>query len=221
MGVVPLTVPMETGKLSDAELMVRLAGGDERAFETLVNRHLRRILNLIHHFIGDRNQAEDVAQEVFIRVWRAAKTYKPHAKFTTWIYRVAANLCLDDLKSAYNKQKFVHRADQDEDAGESEGYLPVSGSPASPEDALLASEERTRISAALRSLPTNQRMAVILCKFDGLSYEEISKVLGCSVSAVESLIVRGKKNLREKLMAADRIPGLQSFISEPHPNPDW
>ena len=79
--------------------MVEVAAGNQQAFETLVNRHQTPVLNLIYRFVGDRTQAKDLAQEVFLRVWQAAKSYKPEAKFTTWIYRIATNLCLNELKS--------------------------------------------------------------------------------------------------------------------------
>jgi RNA polymerase sigma-70 factor, ECF subfamily len=186
--------------LSNEELMGRIAQGDERSFEILVHRLQRRILNLIYRFIGDRVLAEDVAQEVFLRVWRAAKDYKSGAKFTTWVYRIATNLCLDTLKSVYHKQSFVYRDNSGEITDETnEHHSSASNSPQSPEDILLAAEESRRIFNALLELPTNQRLAVILNRFDGLSYDEISGVLGCSISAVESLLVRAKKNLRGKL----------------------
>ena len=185
--------------MSDEELMSRIAQGDEQAFEILVHRHQKRILNLIYRFIGDRIRAEDVAQEVFLKVWRAAKEYKAGAKFTTWVYRIATNLCLDTLKSAYHKQSFVYRDDIDEGTDGKKERSSFANTTLSPEDTLIATEESNRIFAALLELPTNQRLAVILNRFDGLSYDEISNVLECSISAVESLLVRAKKNLREKL----------------------
>ena len=89
---------------SSEELMARTARGDEIAFETLVNRHQTHVLNLIYRFIGDRTQAKDLAQEVFLRVWQSARSYKPEAKFTTWIYRITANLCFNELKSSRRRK---------------------------------------------------------------------------------------------------------------------
>jgi RNA polymerase sigma-70 factor, ECF subfamily len=190
----------EDNALSDEELMTRIAGSDAQAFEILVRRHQRRILNLIYRSIGDRIQAEDVAQEVFLRVWRAAEDYTPKAKFTTWVYRIAVNLCLDALKATHRKQPFMHLYAGDENPSENDGVLNGYDGAPSPEELLIDAEESGRIFAALQGLPTNQRLAVVLKKFDGLSYDEISRILGCSVSAVESLLVRAKRTLRDQLL---------------------
>jgi RNA polymerase sigma-70 factor (ECF subfamily) len=184
-------------KVSNEELMVRVAEGDEYAFETLVRRHQTSVLNLIYRFVGDRTKAQDLAQEAFLRVWQAGKSYEPKAKFTTWIYRITVNLCLNELKSARRRKWFLfYRSDK-----ESENTLVealADGSP-SAEDLLLAKERSRQISDALQGLPENQRMALILKRYDNLSYQEIAQVLGCSVSAVESLLVRAKRTLQEKL----------------------
>jgi RNA polymerase sigma-70 factor (ECF subfamily) len=184
-------------QVSNEELMVMVAKGDERAFETLVRRHQTSVLNLIYRFIGDRTQAKDLAQEVFIRVWQAAKTYRPEAKFTTWLYRITANLCFNELKSARRKKwlQFL-RFNTDHEIQAEEGFPDSSPS---PEDLLLARERSREISDALQGLHENQRMALILKRYDNLSYQEIAQVLGCSVSAVESLLVRAKRTLQEKL----------------------
>lgn len=186
--------------MEDEKLMAETAQGDEYAFELLVKRHQSRMLNLIYRFIGNRTQARDLSQEVFIRVWQAAPRYKPQAKFTTWIYRLTANLCLNELKSSDRKK------------------LSFLGSPAevgriwneesdvspSAEDLLLAEERSRQISLALQNLPENQRMALILKRYDNLSYHEIAKIMDCSVSAVESLLVRAKRNLQEKLVVHEK-----------------
>jgi RNA polymerase sigma-70 factor (ECF subfamily) len=179
------------------DLMARIVKGDNDAFEILVNRHQTSVLNLIYRFIGDRTQAKDLAQEVFIRVWKNAKNYEPKAKFTTWLYRITANLCFNELKASRRKKwfQFLRFGDQHEETIEDTF---VDGSP-SPEDHLLAKERNRQLSDALQSLLANQRMALILKRYDNLSYKEIAQILGCSVSAVESLLVRAKKALQEKL----------------------
>ncbi len=183
--------------ISSEDLMAKIAKGDDEAFEILVNRHQTSVLNLIYRFIGDRTQAKDLAQEVFIRVWQAAKGYEPRAKFTTWIYHVTANTCLNELKSARRRRWFqFHRYDEDE--GNTIEETLSDGSPTA-EDLLLTKERTHQITDALQSLPESQRMALILKRYDDLSYQEIAQVLGCSVSAVESLLVRAKRNLQEKL----------------------
>lgn len=184
-------------EISSEDLMARIAEGDNDAFEILVRRHQTSVLNLIYRFIGDRTRSRDLSQEVFLRVWQGAKAYKPEAKFTTWIYRITANLCFNELKSSRRKKWFQFLQSDGDHESRTEENLP-DHSP-SPEDLLLAKERSHRISDALQGLPENQRMALILKRYDDLSYQEIAQVLGCSVSAVESLLVRGKRRLQEKL----------------------
>jgi RNA polymerase sigma-70 factor, ECF subfamily len=182
---------------SSEDLMARIAKGDEHAFEVLVHRHQTPVLNLTYRFIGDRTQAKDLAQEAFLRVWQAAGSYKPEAKFTTWIYCITANLCFNELKSSRRKKLFQFlRPDVDHETRTEDDFPDRSPS---PEDLLLAKERSLQILEALQSLPENQRMAMILKRYDDLSYEEIARIMGCSVSAVESLLVRAKRTLREKL----------------------
>jgi len=184
--------------VSSEDLMAKTAEGDEFAFEILVQRHQTSVLNLIYRYVGDRTKARDLAQEVFIRVWRAANRYEPKAKFTTWIYSITTNLCLNELKSVKGK-KVVQLEAEGEDR-QNTSFETHSGSSQSPEDLLLVEERSRGISEALQSLPENQRMALILKRYDNLPYSEIAKIMECSVSAVESLLVRAKRNLQEKLM---------------------
>ena len=189
-------------QIRSEELMARIAKGDNDAFEILVNRHQTSVLNLIYRFIGDRTQAKDLAQEVFIRVWQAAKSYEPKAKFTTWIYQITANLCFNELKSSRRKKWFQFFRFGEDQENTIEEIL-IDPSP-SPEELLLSREQSRRISDALQSLPDNQRLALILKRYDDLSYQEIAKILGCSVSAVESLLVRAKRSLQKNLAAYER-----------------
>jgi RNA polymerase sigma-70 factor (ECF subfamily) len=195
-------MPEKMDSVPSEELMAKVAEGDEFAFQILVHRHQSSVLNLIYRYLGDRTMAGDLAQEVFIRVWRAAKSYEPKARFTTWVYRIAANLCLNELKSAKGK-KLIPLESEEEDGRRiaSENRFDVSPS---PEDLLLAEERSRRISEALQSLPESQRMALILKRYEGLSYDEIARVMRCSVSAVESLLVRAKRNLQEKLIFSEK-----------------
>jgi RNA polymerase sigma-70 factor, ECF subfamily len=182
---------------SSEDLMARIAQGDEYAFEILVHRHQTAILNFIYRFIGDRTQAKDLAQEVFLRVWQAAKSYEAKAKFTTWVYRIASNLCLNELKSA-RRRRWFQFLQSDEESGKTIEENLSDDSP-SAEDNLLAKERTCQITEALQGLPEKQRIAMILKRYDDLSYEEISRVLGRSVSAVESLLARAKGTLQKKL----------------------
>jgi len=186
-------------------LMARSGRGDSHAFEILVRRHQLSVLNFIYRFIGDRIEAEDLAQEVFLRAWQSAATYKPTAKFTTWIYRIAANLCINKQRSDRVRRLFMvppsHK--EEEDLGNEFSADHASKSP-SPEDLLLEAERKRQILSALRRLPANQRIAIILNKYEGLSYKEIAGIIGCSVSAVDSLMVRAKRNLQGKLVSQEK-----------------
>ena len=190
---------MNDNTTSSEDLMAKTAEGDELAFEILVRRHQTSVLNLVYRYVGDRTKAKDLAQEVFTRVWRAAKRYEPKAKFSTWIYRITANLCLNEIKSAGRRKLIPYFPGP---KGKEGGVEALSDESPSAEERLLAEERSRQITEALQNLPENQRMALILKKYDDLSYQEISKILGCSVGAVESLLVRAKKNLLEKLMTS-------------------
>jgi RNA polymerase sigma-70 factor, ECF subfamily len=190
---------------SNENLMARFGRGDSRAFEILVRRHQRSVLNFIYRFIGDRIEAEDLAQEVFLKAWQSAAAYKPTAKFTTWIYRIAANLCIN--KQKYNRIRrlfMVSPSRKEEEALGDEFYADHAGKSPSPEDLLLVAERRRQILNAIQQLPANQRMALVLKRYDDLSYKEISKIMDLSVSAVDSLVVRAKRNLRGKLVSLEK-----------------
>ncbi len=192
---------------SSEELMTRIGAGDRYAFELLVRHHQRSVLNFIYRFIGERSQAEDLTQEVFLRVWQSAATYKPTAKFTAWLYRIVANLCINKHKSDRIKKLFmVPFARQEEKHSVNESTIEHAEKVSSPEDLLLAAERKHRILNALRQLPDNQRMALILKTYDNLSYQEIAWIMGRSVAAVDSLLIRAKKNILKKLSSLEKKP---------------
>jgi RNA polymerase sigma-70 factor (ECF subfamily) len=173
----------------DIELMLRFQRGDERAFEDLVAKHTRGVLNLVYRYLGDASRAEDVAQDVFVKVYRARKKYEPKAKFSTWLYRIAVNHCLNEIRSRRS---------------EPVGTAPVNGlleKPAEdPPDSNLSREElRKAVQAAIDALPGNQRVAVILARYQEMSYDEIAETMGMSLEAIKSLLFRAKENLQKSL----------------------
>ena len=170
----------------DAELMVRTAAGDKSAFGELVKRHQSKVLSLAIRILGDETEAQDVAQDVFVKVYRAAGRYKPKAKFTTWLYRIAVNTSLDAGRRA-NRSVVPLEA--------------VASVPGGPDATarLAEAELAARVRSAIQQLPPRQRTVVILHRYQELSYREIAAVTGWSVSAVESLLVRAHAKLRDSL----------------------
>jgi len=187
-------------KITNEDLMCRVATGDKHAFEVLVHRHQRPVLNFIFRFLGDQAEAEDLTQEVFLRVWKFAKTYRPDAKFTTWLYRIAINLCTNRQRALRIRKWFSISQPHEQKQNSEDTFSPIeSAETATPENHLINSEQSRRLLNALNDLPTSQRLAIVLKIYDGLSYHEISQLMNRSVSAVDSLLIRAKKNLRKKL----------------------
>lgn len=186
---------------TNEDLMCRTARGDKYAFEALINRHQQPILNFIYRFMGDLTEAEDLTQEVFLRVWKSAGTYRPEAKFTTWLYRIAANLCINRQRSLRIRKWFSISESDSQQQESSETLIDTAGvTRKTPENDLLQSELSQQVSKALDALPSSQRLAIVLKIYDGMTYLEISQILGRSVSAVDSLLIRAKKSLQKKLM---------------------
>jgi RNA polymerase sigma-70 factor (ECF subfamily) len=184
-----------TGR-SDVELMLALRAGDENAFTELVDRHRDAVVNLTYRYLGNRSDAEDLAQEVFLKVYRARARYEPAAKFTTWLYRVTANACLNEVRDRRRRPTFAAApfdADGDPPAGS------VDRGSASPLEEAERSEIREHVRAALAELPDRQRMALLLNKFHGLGYEELADSLSMTVPAVKSLLVRARENVRRRI----------------------
>jgi RNA polymerase sigma-70 factor (ECF subfamily) len=181
-------------------LMARVAAGDKHAFEALLYRYQQSIINFIFRFLGDRSEAEDLTQEVFLSVWKSAGTYKPKAKFTTWLYRIAVNLCINRQRSLRIRKWFTaSNPDSRPQAPNGRFVANMGVTQRTPEDDLMQLELSQQMRKALAGLPTSQRLAVILKLYDELSYHEIARILGRSVSAVDSLLVRAKKKLRKDL----------------------
>lgn len=189
------STPQDTdGNDVDVALMHRIAGGDEQAFRALVERHQRAVVGTIAKMLRDPTEAEDLAQQTFLRVWKHAKRWKPDAKFTTYLYTIARNLVYNESRRR-SRRREVSGDEREEEQGKQ-----ISTDPKVSPDAEVAQiESHQEIDEVIASLPEAQRTAVVLYAYESLSYEEIGKVLGTSVASVKSLIFRARTTLREKL----------------------
>lgn len=177
---------MSDGSDDDDSLLARIADGDQAAYATLVERHLNRVHGLAFRMLGDRAEAEDVAQDAYIRVWRQAGRWQPGAaRFTTWLHRVVVNLCIDRRRR--KREQLVDELPERADPGPG------------PEGSALDADRRRRVMAALDALPERQRLAVLLAHYQELGNIETAEVMGISVEAVESLLSRARRQLREVL----------------------
>lgn len=183
----------------DVKLMLAFQAGDESAFEKLVQRNQSNVHAVIYRFLGDQSDVEDLSQEVFLRVYRTAHRYVPTAKFTTWLYRIAANLSLNAIRSR-SKVKIAQLEIPDDSSAAGGFYREVEDTAGDrPSDDMDAAELHEQILMAVHRLPENQRIAIILNKFEQMSYDDIAEVLGVSMMAVKSLLSRARSNLRQSL----------------------
>ena len=184
--------------MTDTELMMRVKAGDQSAFKAIVERYQRRVINVGYRFLGNREDAEDVAQETFLKVYLSAKSYKPRAELFTYLYSIATHLALNQLRKKKRLRWFS--LDQLGRNGEVGIDREVPADPADQPDQSLEREEREAVvRRALDTLPAAQKTAVILSRYEGLSYKQIAEVMDISVSAVESKLHRAKQTLRKKL----------------------
>lgn len=177
--------------VSDIELMLRTKEGDDGAFSELMRRHYRGIVNYIYRFTNVRENSEDLAQEVFLRMYKSAGRYKPEAKFSTWLYKIATNVSLTHVKRAKNNMSLDAMAESGGDVGNSDLEI--------ADDIIYRKEIKDVIFQAMESLPEREKVAIMLCKYEGLSYEEVSEVLECTVGAVKAYVHRGRMKLIDKL----------------------
>jgi RNA polymerase sigma-70 factor (ECF subfamily) len=178
----------------EAGIMAEVAAGNISAFRGIVDCHQKPLINFISKYIVDKSAVEDVAQEVFLRVFRAAGDYRPKAKFKTWLFTIAANYCLNEIRSR-SRRPFLDFTGLNE-----AGFIAVAPDSCSPLKLLENKELGAAILKAVSRLPEKQRMALLLKKYSEFSYQEISQVMGCSVAAVESLIQRARNSLKTALL---------------------
>ena len=181
---------------ADAQLMLRFKRGDAAAFDQLFARHTRAMINFAYRFVRDRRVAEELAQEIFIRVYEGASGYTVQSRFTTWLYRIATNVCLNEVrKPQFHAEHQPLPTEKEPEAGRSPGAFSVCG----PEQLLQRQAIANALRAALDRIPEKQRTAFLLNKYQELSYFEIAEIMKTSEKAVKSLIHRAKETLAERL----------------------
>lgn len=177
----------------DAELMLRVKAGEEEAFDQLLEKFQRPVINYIYRFVHNRDLAEEIAQEVFLRVYMARRRYQPTAKFSTWLFKIATNLCFKEAARRRMATVEVSMEQEGRDFKQLEDGRP------GPLEILDGQEREKLVARAIQSLSANERAAVILRKYQGLSYKEIAESLGCTEAAVKTYLHRAKLRLRDKL----------------------
>ena len=178
----------------DVRLMRLVAQGDTSAFEEVIERHQALVAGTAARMLGSNSDVEDIAQQVFIRVWKSARRYVPRAKFTTWLLKITRNLVFNELRRAKRRAQVPLQSDP----GAEEIPLKDETNPA-PDASLLEDELQRAIEEAIMQLPESQRMALVLRRYEQLSYEEIAEVLDLSVPAVKSVLFRARTELRSRL----------------------
>src|SRR5437899_5978629 len=178
----------------DVRLMRLVSQGDTGAFEELIQKHQALVAGTVARMLGSNSDVEDIAQQVFIRVWKSARRYVPRAKFTTWLLKITRNLVFNELRRT---KRHAHVPLQAEPGAEDP---PVKDeTQLAPDASLLESELRREIEQAILQLPETQRMALVLRRYEQLSYEQIAEVLDLSVPAVKSVLFRARSELRSRL----------------------
>ncbi len=189
----PAGLPLNAAD-QDVDWMKRIARGDMEAFQALIEAHQARVVGAVAKMLGDDVDSEDIAQQVFIRVWKSAGRYQPRAKFTTWLFKITRNLVFNELRR--RKRHPVTPLQMEED---DHFFQPADSAGMPPDASLLDLELNDAVQLAIDALPETQRMAIVLRRYEEMPYEEIGQVLGLSVPAVKSVLFRARAELRERL----------------------
>ncbi len=193
-----LTEPVVLEMLSDAEVMLRVAAGDDTAFDYLVEKFRRPMVSFMYRMTHNQAVAEELAQEVFLRVYRSRQSYAASAKFTTWLYRIATNLAVNHARDTKHERP-ENTVAIDEPDTETGMTVDVPDTGLTAEQNLLRRERLAAIRRQVEALPERQRMAVIMHKYQNMDYKQIAAVLKLSESATKSLLFRAYETLRETL----------------------
>lgn len=180
---------------TDVELMLRVKVGDRASFAALLQRYRAPLIHYLNRMVRDQASAEELAQEVFLRVYRARRRYSPDARFTTWLFKIATNLALNRVRDS----RAQRGAETPMEELEPSRLGDIRDSRRTAEQEMIEQERVRKIREAVLALPEKQRAAVILHKYHDMDYAEIAKILGCSTSALRSLLFRAYESLRERL----------------------
>ncbi len=195
----------------DVALMLRAAGDDHYAFEQLMAAYQARLIRILQHLVGSGGSAEDLAQEVFFRVWRARKSYQPTAKFATWLFHIAHNVASNAVRDHRRRREYqVANPDPNQSSEMSLDQMAIASTGAMPVRKMDKGERAEMVRLAVDSLNDRQKMALLLCKYEGLSYQEIADTMELSVQAVKSLLSRARVNLKvllEPYLDNGQLPG--------------
>jgi RNA polymerase sigma-70 factor (ECF subfamily) len=183
----------------DIRIMLRVRADEAGAFEELVGQYQHRLVGVMHHLVGNPEEAEDLAQEVFLRVYRARKKYRPRSKFSTWLFTIANNLALNAIRARRRKPVVPLPAADSGPLGPRPAEQLVPDQRSGPVQRVQKQELAGVIRQALEGLNERQRMAVVLNKFEDMNYQEIAEVMGLTTKAVKSLLSRARMNLRAAL----------------------
>ncbi|HEV3164027.1 MAG TPA: sigma-70 family RNA polymerase sigma factor [Isosphaeraceae bacterium] len=183
----------------DVKLMLQVRDDVQGAFEVLVERYQQRLLGVMIHLIGRADEAEDLTQEVFLRIYRARKGYRPRAKFSTWLFTIANNLAMNHLRGKGRNPTVALGVEDTSSQPVRQPQSNVTSRDGTPSAQMRQVELSDVVREALEDLGEDQKMAVLLNKFEEMSYQEIAEVMGRSEAAVKSLLARARTNLRERL----------------------
>ena len=185
-------------RMDEDKLIQAIKDGEQESFRNLVLAYQDKVLNSAYGFVHNREDAEDIAQEVFIEIYESLDTFRGDAKLSTWIYRITVTKCLDHLRRKKRKKRAAPVKELRDMSSQEEGSASADGS--NPQDELETRQRVEILQHAIEKLPQNQRIALNLSRFNEMSYKEIADVMNISLSSVESLIFRAKDNLKKKLI---------------------
>ena len=186
---------------SDIQLMLSFKNGDQRAFQQLFDKYKKRVINYCYRYCGHRPVAEDLSQEIFIRVYKAAPSYRPKARFSTWLFKIATNVCLNEIRKPVYRTKLESIDQTPDERNPASREIAIEPAQSMPDILLETHQHQAQVQQAMAKLPEQQRAALLLRTTEEFSYREIGRQINCSEKRVKTLIHRGRKRMKKILGA--------------------